>query len=92
VDLVFLDDWVVRTLLVEVSITDIALSIRTANDTLKSKILGNLSEEAAARLAEMGEPGPVRIKDIEAARDRIVDALLLLAARGEVSIEGVVQV
>ena len=53
------------------------------------KIFANMSERAAALIKEdMQYMGPVRVSDVEAAQQRIVDIVRRLEESGEVIIQG----
>ena len=65
------------------------LALKTASDQLKNKILGNMSSRAADTIREdMEFMGPVRISDVEAAQQKIVDIVRRLEEAGEIIIAG----
>src|SRR4051794_26737995 len=75
-DIVKLDDRAVQLLLREVDTKDLAMALKGTTDLVRQKVLGNLSERAAANLTEeIGFLGPVRLRDVEDARDRIVKVI-----------------
>ena len=56
---------------------------------MKEKIFGNMSERASQLIAEeMEYMGPVRLSDVEAAQQRIVDVVRRLEDAGEVILQG----
>jgi len=86
-DLMKLDDKSVQALLKEVENSQWALALKGASEELRSKILGNLSQRAAAMLQEeMQYLGPVRVSDVETAQQQIVDAVRRLEDSGEIII------
>jgi len=86
-DLLKLDDKSIQSLLKEVENSQWALSLKGASEELKTKIMGNLSQRAAAMLQEeMQYLGPVRVSDVEAAQQQIVDTVRRLEDMGEIVI------
>lgn len=83
------DDKGIQTILKEVDNDQLALALKTASDELKKKIFGNMSERAATLINEdMQYMGPVRVSDVEAAQQRIVDIVRRLEDTGEIIISG----
>jgi len=88
-DLLKLDDKAIQTLLKEVETSQWALALKGANEDLKRKVLGNLSQRAAAMLEEeMQYLGPVRVSDVEGMQQTIVDIVRRLEDSGEIVISG----
>lgn len=88
-DLVFLDDRSIQRVLKEIDNKELALALKHVNPDVKKKILGNLSERAAQMVEEeMGYMGPVRLKDVEEAQQRIVDIIRKLEEEGLIVIVG----
>jgi flagellar motor switch protein FliG len=86
-DLMKLDDKSIQMLLKEVENSQWALALKGASEELKQKIMGNLSQRASAMLAEeMQYLGPVRVSDVEATQQLIVDAVRRLEDAGEIVI------
>ena len=86
-DLMKLDDKAIQMLLKDVETSQWALALKGASDELKAKIQGNLSQRAAAMLQEeMQYLGPVRVTDVEAVQQTIVDAVRRLEDAGEIVI------
>lgn len=84
-DLMKLDDKSIQALLKEVDNAQWALSLKGASEELKAKIMGNLSQRAASMLQEeMQYLGPVRVSDVEAAQQQIVDTVRRLEDAGEI--------
>jgi flagellar motor switch protein FliG len=86
-DLLKLDDKAIQSLLKEVSNSQWALALKGASQELRSKIMGNLSQRAAAMLREeMEYLGPVKVSDVEGTQQLIVDAVRRLEDAGEITI------
>lgn len=83
------DDKGIQTILKEVDNDQLALALKTASEELKTKIFSNMSERAATLIKEdMQYMGPVRVSDVEAAQQRIVDIVRRLEDSGEIIIAG----
>ncbi|MCE2966935.1 MAG: flagellar motor switch protein FliG [Phycisphaerales bacterium] len=88
-DIKMVDDKGIQTILKELDNDDLTLALKTASEELKSKIFKNMSERAAAMIAEnMQYMGPVRVSDVEAAQQRIVDIVRRLEDSGDIIISG----
>ncbi len=84
-DLMKLDDKSIQALLKEVENAQWALALKGASEELRTKIMGNLSQRAAAMLLEeIQYLGPVRVSDVEAAQQAIVDTVRRLEDSGEI--------
>jgi flagellar motor switch protein FliG len=84
-DLMKLDDKSIQALLKEVENAQWALALKGASEELRTKIMGNLSQRAAAMLQEeIQYLGPVRVSDVEAAQQAIVDTVRRLEDSGEI--------
>jgi flagellar motor switch protein FliG len=84
-DLMKLDDKSIQALLKEVENAQWALALKGASEELRTKIMGNLSQRAAAMLLEeIQYLGPVRVSDVEAAQQSIVDSVRRLEDSGEI--------
>jgi len=88
-DLTTLDDRSIRALLKEISNDELLLALKTASDTLKEKIFGNLSQRAAEMLKEdMEVMGPVRVKEVEQAQRSIIKTARRLEEEGKIVLGG----
>jgi flagellar motor switch protein FliG len=88
-DIIFVDDRGIQRVLREVDKKDLALSLKVADEKLKTKILSNMSERAQEMLREeLQYMGPVRLKEVEAAQARIVAVVKQLEESGEIIIAG----
>lgn len=88
-DIKLVDDKGIQAVLKEVENDELALALKTASDNLREKIFSNMSARAAAMIKEdMEYMGPVRVADVEAAQQRIVDVVRRLEDAGEIIISG----
>lgn len=88
-DILKVNDKGIQAVLKEVDNSELAMALKTASEDLKSKIFKNMSERAASLIKEdMQYMGPVKISDVEAAQQRIVDTVRRLEEAGEVVVEG----
>lgn len=88
-DILRVDDRGIQAVLKEVDNEELALALRTASEELKQKIFSNMSERPAQIIREeMESMGPVRVNDVEAAQQKIVDIVRRLEDAGEVIITG----
>ena len=88
-DIALVNDKGIQAMLREVETSDLSLALKTATDDLKEKIFRNMSERAATLIKEeMEYMGPVRLADVEAAQQRIVDVVRRLEDSGEIIVAG----
>lgn len=88
-DILLINDKGIQAVLKEIDNDELALALKTASPEMKEKIFGNMSERAAQLIKEdMEYMGPVRLSDVEAAQQRIVDVVRRLEDAGEVIIQG----
>ncbi len=88
-DIKKVNDKGIQAVLKEIDNSELALALKTASEELKQKMFKNMSERAATLIKEdMEYMGPVRVTDVEAAQQRIVDIVRRLEEAGEVVIEG----
>ncbi|HBF69577.1 MAG TPA: flagellar motor switch protein FliG, partial [Thermotoga sp.] len=86
-DILKLDDRSIQLVLREVDTRDLALALKGASDELKEKIFKNMSKRAAALLKdELEYMGPVRLKDVEEAQQKIINIIRRLEEAGEIVI------
>lgn len=86
-DLVNVDDKAMREILKKVEGAQLTLSLKTASDEMKDKILGNLSSRASEMLLDDLETmGPVKLSEVEAAQQEVVAAAKELEAEGTISL------
>jgi flagellar motor switch protein FliG len=88
-DILLVNDKGIQAVLKEVDNDELCLALKTASDALKEKIFNNMSQRAADLIKEdMQYMGPVRLSDVEAAQQRIVDVVRRLEDAGEIVIAG----
>lgn len=87
-DIVQLDDKAVMRVLREIDLTrDLPMALKVASEEVKTKIFNNLSKRAVETLQEeMDYLGPVRLRDVEEAQQRIVNTIRKLEEVGEIII------
>lgn len=86
-DIVQLDDRAVQLVLREVDSHDLALALKGASEEVMKKIENNISKRAAQMLREDIEyMGPVRLRDVEDAQQRIVAVIRRLEEQGQIFI------
>jgi flagellar motor switch protein FliG len=86
-DLMKLDPGSVQTLLRGVEKDTLAMALKGASEAARQFFLGNMSTRAAKNLEdEMGGLGPVRLKEVDDAQQKMVLLAKDLAAKGEIMI------
>jgi len=87
-DLLALTPTAIQRILRETDMRDLSLALKKASEPLKAKLLGNISKRAAETVQEeMAFLANVKLRDVEAAQFRIIDAVRKLEADGEIEIE-----
>lgn len=87
-DLVRLEQKDLQRIMREVDTSDLVLALKTATPMLNDAICGAISKRAAETLKEELEMlGSVRLKDVEAAQDRIIQIVRRLEEQEEISLE-----
>jgi len=88
-DILLVNDKGIQAVLKEVDNDEVALALKTASEELQQKIFTNMSERAASLIREeMEYMGPVRVSDVEAAQQRVVDVVRRLEDAGEIIVAG----
>ena len=88
-DIVHVDDSGIQKALREIESKDLALALKNANEQVSEKIFRNMSERAREMIVEEIEfMGPVRLRNVEEAQQKIVGAIRRLEEAGEVIITG----
>lgn len=88
-DLIFVEDGGIQKALREIESKDLALALKAANEDVREKVLNNMSERARTMiLEEIDFMGPVRLKNVEEAQQKIVGAIRVLEEAGELIVEG----
>ena len=84
-DIKILDDRAIQRVLRDVENNDIAIALKGANEEVQNIIFNNLSKRLAAMIKEdMEFMGPVRMKDVEEAQQKIVAIIRKLEDAGEI--------
>ncbi|MGO8695065.1 MAG: flagellar motor switch protein FliG [Rectinemataceae bacterium] len=86
-DIVLLDDRSIQKVLREVDGQELAKALKGVDGEVQEKIFKNMSKRAATMLKEdMEFMGPVRLKDVEEAQQKIVSIIRHLEETGEIII------
>lgn len=86
-DILLLDDRAIQRVLREVDNSDLEVALKGANEEVKGVILKNLSKRLASMIEEDIEfMGPVRMKDVEEAQQKIVAIIRKLEDAAEIVI------
>ncbi|RMH56220.1 MAG: flagellar motor switch protein FliG [Candidatus Hydrogenedentota bacterium] len=86
-DITLLTDRDIQQVMREVDTKELALALKAVDDAVKDKIFNNMSKRAAAMLREdMEFMGPVRLRDVEDAQQRIVNIIRKLEEQGDIVI------
>ena len=86
-DILLLDDRSIQRVLREVDNSDLAVALKGANEQVQSAIFNNLSKRLAVMIKEdMEFMGPVRMKDVEEAQQKIVNIIRRLEDSSEIVI------
>lgn len=87
-DLTGLDLPSLQKVLREIDMRDLAVSLKSASDKLKTTLLACISKRAAETVnEEMSFMGALKMKDIEAAQGRIIEVVRRLEGEGEIEID-----
>ncbi|WP_136479447.1 flagellar motor switch protein FliG [Acetivibrio thermocellus] len=86
-DILTLDNRSIQRFLREVDNNQLAIALKGTNDEVKNKIFANMSKRMAEMVKEdMEFMGPVRLKDVEEAQQKIVNVIRKLEDAGEIVI------
>ena len=86
-DTILLDDRGIQQVLKEVDMKELAVALKGANEEVKNKIFSNVSSRAADNIREdMEFMGPVRVKQVEEAQQKVVAIIRRLEESGEIII------
>ncbi|MBQ5933044.1 MAG: flagellar motor switch protein FliG [Lachnospiraceae bacterium] len=84
-DILLLDDKSIQRVLREVDNSELAIAMKAANEQVQNAIFNNLSKRLAVMIKEdMEYMGPVRMKDVEEAQQKIVNIIRKLEDSGEI--------
>ena len=86
-DILLLDDRAIQRVLRDVDNNDLAVALKGANEEVQNAIFNNMSKRLAVMIKEdMEFMGPVRMKDVEEAQQKIVGVIRRLEDAGEIVI------
>ncbi len=86
-DILTLDDRSIQRVLREVDNNELAVALKASNEEVQNVIFNNLSKRLAAMIKEdMEFMGPVRLKDVEEAQQKIVNIIRKLEDSAEIII------
>ncbi|WP_144428517.1 flagellar motor switch protein FliG [Defluviitalea phaphyphila] len=86
-DIITLDNRSIQRILREIDNNDLAIALKGAGEEVKNVIFSNLSKRLATMIQEdMEYMGPVRLRDVEEAQQKIVNVIRKLEDIGEIVI------
>lgn len=84
-DIVMLDDRAIQKVMREVDTAELAKALKSVDAEVQDKIYRNMSKRASQLLKEdMEYMGPIRMKDVEEAQQKIVSIIRKLEEQGEI--------
>ena len=87
-DLSGLDLPSLQKVLREIDMRDLAVSLKSASEKLKTTLLACISKRAAETVnEEMSFMGPLKLKDIEGAQGRVIEVVRRLESEGEIELD-----
>lgn len=88
-DIILLDNRSIQRVLKEVETKDLAIALKAASDEVKEKIFTNVSERVGSMIKEEMEfMGPMRLSDVEATQQKVVETIRRLQEEGQIIISG----
>lgn len=88
-DVIYVEDSGIQKALREIESKDLALALKAANEDVADKVFRNMSERAREMIKEEIEfMGPVRLRNVEEAQQKIVTVIRRLEEAGELIVEG----
>ncbi len=86
-DILLLDDRAIQRVLRDVENSDLAIALKGSNEEVQNAVFKNLSKRLSAMIKEdMEFMGPVRMKDVEEAQQKIVNIIRKLEDSAEIVI------
>lgn len=86
-DIVTLSDRDIQLVFKEIDTSELSMALKSVSNDVKEKIFGNMSKRAVQILKEdMEYMGPVRMRDVEDAQQKIVNVIRRLEEAGEIII------
>jgi flagellar motor switch protein FliG len=88
-DITLIDDKGMQRVMKEIDTKELALALKGATEQVQNKFFNNMSSRAGETVRDdMEFMGPVRLKDVEEAQQKIVDVVRRLEEDGEIMITG----
>lgn len=88
-DIGHLDDRSIQNLLKEIGTSDLAVALKASSEELQRRIFSNVSERVASLIREEMEfTGPLRLSEVEARQQVIIDVVRRLEDEGQVVLAG----
>lgn len=88
-DIIKVDDRSLQKVLRDIDNKDLAMALKGVSDDLREKFYKNMSSRAVEMLKEeMEYMGPVRLRDVEEAQQKIVGVIRKLEEAGEIVLMG----
>lgn len=88
-DIILLDNRSIQRVLKEVETKDLAVALKAASDDVRQKIFSNVSERVGTMIKEEMEfMGPMRLSDVEATQQKVVETIRRLQEEGQIIISG----
>ena len=88
-NLMDVDDRGIQSLLREISSENLIIALKGADESIKEKILGNMSKRAAEMLRDdLETKGPVKVSEVEGAQKEILTIARRMAETGELNLGG----
>ncbi|MCQ2542522.1 MAG: flagellar motor switch protein FliG [Lachnospiraceae bacterium] len=84
-DILLLDDRAIQRVLRDVDNNDLSVALKGSNEEVQNAVFNNMSKRLAVMIKEdMDFMGPVRMKDVEEAQQKIVNIIRKLEDSGEI--------
>ncbi len=88
-DIILVDDRGVQKLLRKIETMELAIALKAASEEVKEKIFKNMSDRAGEMLKEeIEDMGPVRMKEVTDAQQKITNIIQEMEIKGELIIAG----
>ena len=88
-NLIDVDDRGIQSLLREISSENLIIALKGADESIKEKILSNMSKRAAEMLRDdLETKGPVKVSEVEGAQKEILTIARRMAETGELNLGG----
>ncbi len=86
-DLAAIETTALQRILREVDLRELAIALKSANEKVKAALLGSISKRAAETVnEEISFLGALKLRDVEAAKSKIIEIVRRLEAEGEIDL------